>query len=199
MDKKNIVLVLAVIIGIFLIAGSIYQKKNRDNSNTNNAAISSTPNTHPDNISEWKTVRNEEMGFTIKHPEHVKSMQEPGSGSFIYLGPTQTQGTELYDGLALTFNGHVYPQGNQVLKDFVDKQIASDSQHGTVSLSSEITINGRQGLTYTLEGVGTFKIIILPNGSDKVLMISSIVADPNNGGYQQIVDQMLSSLEIVND
>ena len=201
-----IFLIIAVVVGI-IYAYSKYQKYRSENqkANTNPAPTQTVnqqlPSPTPDPTNDWSAYAT--STYTVKYPGDLVLKDEGGNIlSFSKWGPTQTKGTELFDGFAITFvpKEHIMlmPEGSSP-KDYADakiKQIESLEMSKITEEPKPITINGYEGITYTEEGLGTFKQIILGSDDGNILMISILVADPGNLGFQETVDQILSTLEL---
>jgi hypothetical protein len=157
---------------------------------------SPTPTVDP--MAEWLNYSEENICYSFKYPKEI-TLKERKEEEIIYLslwGPTQKKDTELYDGLSLSFS---FPLkiGNTPLKDYVDSKIEESKQFGEILKPREETIiNGISGYTYTSEGLGIFQNIYLQS-PDKtcVVEITNATQDPTNQGYQETVNQILSTFE----
>jgi hypothetical protein len=148
---------------------------------------------------EWLTYTNENLCYTFSYPQEVSFQERPEEKIFhlSLWGPSQKQETEFYDGISLSFS---YPLsiGETSLKDYVDGQIEDAKQFGEIVKPLEpVVINGINGYSYTLQGLGTFKNIYLQS-SDKTctVQITDATSDPTNQGYSGTVNKILSSFKI---
>lgn len=138
-------------------------------------------------------------GFTLRYPDTYTINEEP-AGTFILtrVGPTQTLGTELYDGVALIIRWHEL-QG-RTLENFVDQQIAAAGLDGISVIArgkQPITVSEYDGFSYVLDGLGTYtKNFIMKDSANRALQLEYLVEDPTNIGFQQQVNQILSSVNI---
>lgn len=195
MVNKNVLIGWSVVIALLLVGVAASQRDLRQGKpsaeNTSAAPATVVP-------SDWQTFRHDQMKFAISYPSSVKLNQDGAFVSFFQYGSTQTMGSAVHDGLIVNIMSQAYPGGNESLKAFVEQQLQGDSENGNIAQPvTPISINGYQGLTYTLEGQGRYQIIILPQDNDRVLMISYLAADPDNRGYAQTVEQMFSTLELM--
>lgn len=157
-----------------------------------------TPSPTPDPTADWKTYTT--STYLVKYPEDLITREDEGSTIAISKwGPTQTEGTELFDGYSITFQ--IKEVSDTTPQEYADTLISETKDVGISEITEEpsaITINSYQGVTYTEEGLGTYKHIILGSDNNSSLMlISIIVSDPGNLGFQETVDQILSTFEFV--
>ena len=94
---------------------------------------------------------------------------------------------------------------NQTLKSYAQAHLQKTEQNKVeiVKDLSEIKISNLNGFTYTAQTIGIpliFQNIFLQNPEQQTSFaeISETVKDPNNQGFQQITDQILSTFEFIN-
>lgn len=115
-------------------------------------------------------------------------------------GVTQEGATELYDGVTVVFQA-VDLKGEE-LSSWVDDKITTVTADGTIQVTSpkkSVTVNGYSGYTYTTKGQTTTKYTVLqkdPNTSNAVVIALS-VSDPQNQGYEEEADAIITSLKIL--
>jgi hypothetical protein len=144
----------------------------------------------------WKVYTDEEKGFSINYLPEMTLLKEAGGIKFVFIGPTQGIGTELYDGIIFYVFKEAYEQ--DTLKDFVDAEIEKKREFEVVvSDREEFILTGMTGYSYIVEGLGTFTNIILDAGPGEAIKITYIAPDPQNQGFQQTVNTMMSTLELL--
>ena len=146
----------------------------------------------------WEVYESVEHGFKIAHPPDV--LQEPRPGEevrFVKFGPTQQLGTELYDGISVSFDsGQVTGEGG--FEEFVRSEyvrLSADPGASSVSDFGEVTVGAHTGYAFRESGLGEFTHVYLPKagGSGYVHIVDSTV-DPTDQGFVDMVRQMLDSL-----
>lgn len=190
----KILLALVVLVGIGIWAFSLEDSQTIDDSATSTATNQQETDI-PDN---WETYENAQYDFAITHPPEA-SVQAEGAGSqnhikFTYLGSDQATG-EITDGFTFTVSSYEN-NDNQTLKDFAEERLENNLQAGEeVAPVEEATFNGRDAYTFTTETLGVVEHTVVEN-DDTYVVISSNIADPNDEGYEDIVAQMKSSLQL---
>lgn len=151
----------------------------------------------PPKVEGWRVYTDEKKGFSINYPFEMILAKEGGGIKFLFLGPTQREGTELYDGIIFYVFKEAYEQ--DTLKDFVDAEIEQERGFEVVVVDDpeEFILLGMTGYSYIVQGLGTFTNIILDAGLGEAIKITYIAPDPKSLGFQQTVDTMLSTLELI--
>ena len=196
-----ILLFIALVIGaVYLISQNkkpITEKPTTDEQVTTQSASDTTTKTITDSTLNWKTYTNKY--FSVKYPSDLISGGGESLLNISKWGPTQTEGTELFDGFAVNFILKEIP--NTSPEEYAETLIAESESMGVSKITegpTAIILNTYKGVTYTEEGLGTFKQIVLGSDDDsKIMVISYIVADPGNLGFQETVDQILSTFEFI--
>lgn len=204
---------VAIIIGILIVIGlfgNIYLLLQKPKSveqsmilpSPTTAQVIVAPTLAIDETVNWKTYTNTKYKYGFKYPQDI-SLEEKANNSVLLtkVGPTQKEATEFYDGINLQF----FPGKleNQTFDEFAKSSFASEKKSseedpGGVKIvrSLEATvINGLNGYTFTIRGLGTFKTIYLQSPFTKDLFIKIVdgTNDPTGKGFQKIVDQILST------
>ena len=157
-------------------------------------AVTPTPN-----LSDLKT--HSLSSYQVSYPNDVNLAEDQGSVTRLYKwGPTQKEGTELYDGFSISFEPREIP--NATLNEYVSVKIDEiKRQVGIVELlsgPSPITLGGYTGFSYTIRGLGDYQIIILESPSKTYFMeMSILVSDPGGSAFQSTVDQILSTFKFI--
>ena len=140
--------------------------------------------------------------FTFLYPNGY-TVDTEGDGQYTRIfkrGATQKGQTEMYDGVIVLLET-VNLQG-KTLEEFVDERLASFESSDVVKVSQPkkaVSLNTYPGFTYETEGLGSARdLVIMKNGqSTTALVVTISVMDPENVGYQEEVNAMLSTIELV--
>lgn len=139
--------------------------------------------------------------FSILYPADYKlDTTDPIHPRIYKTGATQKGQTEMYDGVVVVFE--TIQLNGKPLSTWVDEQIktlAADGVSQLVSPKQALTVKTYPGFTYELRGLGDAKTYVLQkNTSSKyAVVITAMVADPEQVGYQKDVDTILSTLQIL--
>lgn len=182
MNKLYWVLVLVII-----IAGGWYLMSSLSGGNK---IIATT------DVSEWQEYADADWGISLKHPEAVAVDQlNANLVKFLLIGPTQSVGTEMYDGISMEVARQQY-EGD--LKSVIEGRI-EESQTGMVEITkplSQVNLGGVDGYTYSFSGLGKFDVYYLPKNEREYFLIPILVEDPSGQGYEEIAHNMLASFVI---
>lgn len=159
----------------------------------------------PDNVSDfnreeeipadWKTYSNSDLGFMMKYDPRLTVRESPNVTAFYMAGRTQTEGTELYDGLAVSVNKEPV---EGTFDDYVKGHMDIIKQVGEITNPLEdIKLNGIEAKTYSANSLGDYTFILIPVDQKTALSVSYIAPDPENNGYMDIVDRMLSTFNLI--
>lgn len=143
----------------------------------------------------WKTYQS--STYAVKYPADFTVGQNQGSILAISKwGPTQKPQTEGYDGIFLSFTPL---EIGTTLTAYVEASIEEIKLQGVAELLSgpeDIIVNGYAGKTYTAQGLGIHRYLILSSKDGTMLMeIADSTADPGNLGFSKTVNQILSTFE----
>lgn len=146
---------------------------------------------------DWINYSNNELGVSFSYPAQMDLRNRPAEpGIYLVLeGPTQKPNTEFYDGISISFASRSYDTPD--LLTHIEREI--DELESVAQITQDLTptvFAGKQSYTYTSISVGTISHIIVPREDKTYLEISYIVVDPTSQGYQQILDKILSSVEL---
>jgi hypothetical protein len=158
-----------------------------------------TDNSSPLPMASWNVYSS--STYRIRYPADVELKERDASGiSLSKWGPTQGEGTEYFDALLLAIQP--FEISNTDLETYVDGQIKTlNPDNEVVKLISEIeptTIGNYSGYTFTIEGLGIFKYTYLQS-TDKNMIVEIVdgTIDPGNLGFEELVNQILSTFEFV--
>jgi len=155
------------------------------------------PSPTPNPVENWDAYVTSD--FLVKYPQNaILDHYKDGTLNLSVQGPTQTGATELFDGFAITFQ----PKStSDAPEDFVEKLINETENSGVGKITKNpepYTLNNYEGVGYVEEGLGTYQHILIGSDNNKrLILISILVADPGNQGFQDTVDQILSTFEFI--
>lgn len=138
--------------------------------------------------------------YTFLYPnDYVLDTQDSQYIRVYKQGATQRGQTEMYDGVIVVFET-IDLQGKS-LEEVVDERIVAATADGTseiVQPKKPTTLNTYSGFTYEIRGLGTSTHLILQKHalSTEAVDVTFLVADPEQVGYQDEVDAILSTLEL---
>jgi hypothetical protein len=151
------------------------------------------PTSNP--ILNWETYSDTEGNFSFKYPSEI-SLREEVDGSVVLSlwGPSQKEGTEFYDGIYLSFK--MEDSTGLSLANFVDQRINEikvDTEN--VSAKEAVSLGELSGYKFEATGYGQFTYFYLQLADDSFLEIIDGTIDPTSVGFEETVQQILSSLE----
>jgi hypothetical protein len=140
--------------------------------------------------------------YSFLYPNDYVLTEENG-GTHIRIhktGATQQGQTEMYDGIIMVFE--TISLEGKTLEGWVDTHIATTTADGTLTVITPktlTTLNGHPGFMYKTRGLGEAEHLIIQRDlkSDNALVISMLVADPQGKNYQEEVDAVLSTIELL--
>jgi hypothetical protein len=146
----------------------------------------------------WQTYRSEEHGFSIMHPTDIDVEQRAREAvRFFKVGPSQVEGTEVFDAISLTFNSG--STEGESLRDFVEarhNEVKSEPVTESVSDIEPVNVSSYSGYQFTVVSLGEFTHIYLPKGESEYLHIINSTVDPTGQGFDETVETMFSTLTI---
>lgn len=205
MNKTILIILIGVIVGFggyFLINNNKTSINTPTTTDIEEKKIQAIPTTDTTNLQAGGSSYAEENGvYTVLYPSDFVLDESDKLHIRIYkTGPTQQGQTEMYDGVLLVFE--VINLNGKNLSEWVDTTIQTLTENGT----SEITepkqassINNLSGFTYSVRGLGESKNYVFQKdeNSNTAVLITTLVSDPGNIGFQNQVDQILLTLEIL--
>lgn len=204
MNKKVIFIVASLILfGAALVIA-------RSQTNTTNGTQSIPSSTAPTNIvlpsidvsvpGNWVPFTSEKYGFFIRYPLDVNHQTTQEGEQFYKLGPSQSQGTELYDGISVGIkSGSI---SGKSFEDFVKQKhidMKNDPLQPQVGDINQVAIGGIQGFSFRVSSIGDSTFIYLPKGEREYFEIINGTVEPTNREqtFQKTVEQMLSTLKAI--
>lgn len=197
---KKIFIFRGIVVAVLLIVAVFYLKPSK----TTKVTSSPTPITFessPELLQGGSSYSDPNAVYTVLYPnDYIIDNKDPLQVRVYKNGPTQKGQTEMYDGVIVNF-GKVKLNGEQLSK-WVDDTINEATANGTsevVKSKNAIVFNNYSGFTYSLRGLGVSEYTVLQKdtNSSNAIVITTLVADPTNVGFQRQVDDILSSLQIL--
>lgn len=143
----------------------------------------------------WKDVVFSKMGLSMQYPPEMELREnEDGSVSMVIIGPSQSLGTEIYDGLILNMSTNTYTGD---FASFVKSEHAKNNNEEAISKVGELgerTVGNRKGYEFFIEGLGRFTLIYLPINENKYLQISYLLEDPKTQGFAMTLDKIFGTI-----
>lgn len=143
----------------------------------------------------WETYKNEQLGFSIEYPASAIVNEKEGSmAEFLFFGPQQKKGTELYDGARLLVSKKTYSQ-DKSLEDFV-KELTQTQPGLDIQIIKDVSIENKHDYavyTFTRKTMAPYKHLIAFIKPGEIFDISYFIS---GNEYRGMVDKMLSSFEI---
>jgi hypothetical protein len=200
----NRILLLIVILGAAVIVYlSVFGLGNVKNSTSLASATPSvavtqplSPTKAPQVPSDWKTYDSEAYSFTFKyHPKFTIRPSVDNTLTMYLHGPSQSEGTEVYDGIIINFQEATYTENS--FKAFVEKQYQvakNDDVIYEISDLKDVQISTYQGYEFRTSSLGSIRNIYLDAKNKKFIYISLLLEDPKNQGFENIVTTLLSTI-----
>lgn len=146
---------------------------------------------------DWKTYTSQQYDFSIRYPTDVTHQTTSEGERFHKLGPTQSDGTELYDGISVMIK--TGSLGGKPFAQFVNdryEEIKNDSVGARMGDKHPVTIAGKPGIAFTVSTLGERTNIYLPKDEGMYYEIINGTVEPQNRPqtFQGIVNAMLSTL-----
>lgn len=140
--------------------------------------------------------------FVLLYPNDY-TMDTENNGAivrFVKRGEMERPQSEISNGVLVVIEKA--DTGNMSLAQWVDSRIDQITADGTTQITEgkkQIMLNGQPAFTYQSRGLGESQTYVVKkdNNATNVLIISTLVADPNNVGYQAEVDAMLETVEVL--
>jgi len=160
----------------------------------------STPAATADPTENWKTFTSPET-FSFKYPLDAKVQENSGLVSLSLWGPTQKEGTEFYDGIALSFKIGNLSKGKS-LKIVADDSLKALTQSGDVKTIESVVpykLGNSEGYTFTVEllGQSTYLYLQDPLMDSRYVEITEMVVDPTKKGFAETKDLILSTFMFI--
>jgi hypothetical protein len=189
--------ILLVLIGIAAVGAIIYVQ-NPQVSNFGPTPTDS-PTTTPSETANWLQYSHPQLEFSFQYPPEATLEERENGLTLFRWGPTQREGTEVYDGYVLNFNT---VETEEELNIYAQEQLDQSAQDPISEITQSLTqttLGGQTAYTYSIRGLGEFQMIMVKHPTQPMIInISDLTADPGNLGFAQTVSQILSSFKFSN-
>ncbi len=205
MRKIIILLAIIFVIGVLYFWYQKYSPSIVTN-NQNNAPQVITPTTTTSSSSDLlaggSSYLDSKNVYSFLYPNDytIDQMNEGRYTRISKKGATQKGQTEMYDGVIIVFES--LDLGSKSLSEWVDSRIKESTSDGTSKVTKPkkgITINNYPGFTYTIRSLGEseYYVVQKDKNSKFAVSITTLVADPENVGYQKEVERIFSTLQLL--
>jgi len=209
--RVNSKLIIWVVLGIFLIiliGGGAYLFASGKLS-----GFGKTPNPTPDpelkpiatatptpeegaGMEDWNTFSKEGLGFTFRYPQDLEYREyQDGSHSISKWGPTQTEGTEFFDGISMSFKSG--DMEGMTLEEWANKKYEELKEVFETTPPEATQIAGVLGYKMHVKGIVEADYYYVPLGTPSYLEIIDATKDPTSVGFVPIVQKILSSVKLL--
>lgn len=207
-NRSTIIIMIILALALLGIAVVYLTSQNNPEEDLNSPVASPTPmgetfNPTPQSESDtnnWQTLETDD--FSVRYPEPVRMEDGGGTLRLVQLGPTQAEGTEIFDALVLVFEtGNLTTAQQTDFRGFAESErmnVRDESPFPDITLTplATATYGGKSGFSFRVDGgLGQGRHIYLPYGNNRYLHIFDATVDPTNQGFDQTVTQILSTLE----
>lgn len=205
MKKTILIILLLLIVGaVIYLYRTSPESLNLNNSGDvgmNQDNVEALPTIEADDLKMGGSSYGEDNGiYSFLYPsEYILDESDKLHIRIYKTGPTQTGQTEMYDGAIVVFE--VINLSGKSLSDWVDTNISNITADGTSELTEakkQVTLNEYPGFTYATRGLGEASNYVFQkdSNSDNAVLITTLVSDPGNLGFQDEVDKIISTIEI---
>jgi hypothetical protein len=189
-----------VLIGLIVVLGGLYFVLNDNYGTTKTDDLTDGTGEVIDEIPDGYTrYENDELGFSIIRLNDSE-ISEEGEGriKIMHLGPGNPPNSEITNGFTVT----IYKESlatSTVLEDYAESKVAQTKQQDSPILSELefVRIADMSAYKYSFRNVlesVTSEYIFLPQ-PNVGYVVSYTISDPNNSGYEDMVNRMIDSLE----
>jgi hypothetical protein len=203
MNKIILSILIVILVSGFGFYFLINQNQNIFPYPTPNITQTITPTVTPQiNLEAGGSSYLDERGvFSLLYPNDYTIDTSDSKHIRIYKrGITQRPQSEMSDGVLMVFESVAL--GNSSLEELVDKRIEEATADGTsdiVEAKKAIVQNSYPGFSYALRGLGQSQNIAIQKDKDSkyAVIITYSVSDPQNKGYQNEVNAVLSLFKLL--
>jgi hypothetical protein len=189
-----LMVVIAIGVGVFTDSSELRDASTQPEQNGTSTIPTSTEQTQtPEG---WETYSNAQLDVTASYPPNASVGTEGPQNrhiNFTYLGEDNATG-EITDGFTLTVSDYNKESGTS-LREFVEQKINNNIPARPTSDIATTSFRQQTAYQWTREALGTVKKLAVSPSSDRAVIVSYNISDPNNNNYQNIVDKIISSLD----
>lgn len=139
--------------------------------------------------------------YSILYPNDYQiDTQDPIHIRIYKRGQTQRPQSEMSDGALMVFES--IDLSGKSLEEWVDTRIKESTSDGTsqiINPKKEINQNSYPGFYFSIHGLGDSQNLVIQKDkkSNNAVIITYLVSDPQNKGYQKEVDLVLKSIKLL--
>ena len=165
-----------------------------ENPQTSQAPVGQENQSTPSLPSGWTTYANPAPAYSFQYPTDLKmSSGEKTEFNLSKSGPTQKEATEFYDGISLNFKTGA--TNSQTVQQIAEKRRGELVELFETGDLLPATLGKLNGFTFHVKGYAEGDYYFLGLGPNDYLEIFDATLDPSNAGFDQLVAQILKSLQ----
>lgn len=150
------------------------------------------------NPARWLAYENPQFDFTFLYPPEATTSIEAGRAKITYLGPQSIPNSEITDGFTFYVRTQNLPP-DVTIENFAEDYFAAETENfGAIAPLSEITIRDARAYRFQAQSAlgPAITHTVLEADEDTVFLIASMTADPQNAGYENVIDQIAGTLQL---
>src|SRR3989344_2049515 len=201
--EKYKILILGLLIIIFVLAGYRFASGRQLSSLAPSPGPEFLSDVPPPRVVGPKpdsrlTYMSADGGFSFRYPPDMeKNENGDGSVTLVKFGPSQTKGTEVYDGLILTFKSGSHAENSiRELAESERQKGLNEPAIEKVGELLEVNFTSQPGWSYSITGQGNFVHYFLPLSGTRYLQVTQLLEDRKSQNFHAINGNILSSLEL---
>jgi len=136
------------------------------------------------------------LGITFDYPNDMEIDAVDGSLRVYKWGPSQTEGTEIYDGMVISFARAENPN-NLDLEAFtkveLENELAFEAE--IIKPITEVTHGEFIGYEFTTVSLGKGTFFYCNNSAGDIIRTTYFMEDPLNQGFEETLNKILESLK----
>lgn len=164
----------------------------------NAASDSANPSSFSPIPTDWQTFRSKQYGYSLNHPKDINTETTTEGDRFYKLGPTQSLGTELYDGLSLTIRaGKLNGKSLESVAKQMREQSAKEETTQSITELQTVSYGAIKGYQFRKSSLGDADFIYVQKSPTEYLEIINGTVEPKNRTqtFAKIVSEMISSIQ----
>lgn len=195
-----IILILFVaVIGVIWLSGGDDDLDVLNINATSTSQLDQTPTTTEEvNLTgDLRTYESDDFDFTFNYPAQAEASVEEDRAVVIYIGPDAIPNSEITDGFMFGVRTEAYTSESDV--EGVAEALFEENTESrrVIASTTEITLGGETAYQFQVESeLGTTITYLVFQADDgQVFVVDYFVADPADRGYENVIEQMMESLQ----
>jgi uncharacterized protein YxeA len=138
------------------------------------------------------------LGITFDYPNDMKTDDNDGSLRVYKWGPSQTEGTEIYDGMVISFARAENPNSLDLeafTKVELENELAFEAE--VIKPITAITHGEFAGYEFTTFSLGKGTFFYCNNSAGNIIRITYFAEDPLEQGFEETLNKILESLKVM--